>query len=146
MSPSSHLKRKHAKFPKHCVSYLFRISGPWTKSRNPEILSDRLRVFENRVLRRIFRRKRDELMGGLSKLCNKELRDLYSSLSIIGKIVKEDEMGRTCSMNAQNRNVYRILVRKPDGKRPLGRSRRWWVDSIKMDLRYLGGYGLASSG
>jgi hypothetical protein len=49
--------------------------------------------------------------------------------------VKEDEMGRVCSTNVENRKAYRILVGKPDGKRPLGRPRRRWVNNIKMDLR-----------
>jgi hypothetical protein len=50
--------------------------------------------------------------------------------------VKEDEMGRACSKNGgRNRNAYRTLVEKPEGKRPLGRPRRRWVNNIKMDLR-----------
>jgi hypothetical protein len=49
--------------------------------------------------------------------------------------VKEDAMGRACSTNGEKRNAYRILVGKPDGKRPLGRPRRRWVDNIKIDLR-----------
>jgi hypothetical protein len=49
--------------------------------------------------------------------------------------VKEDEIDRVCSTNGDKRNAYRILVRKPEGKRPLGRPRRRWVDSIKVDLR-----------
>jgi hypothetical protein len=49
--------------------------------------------------------------------------------------VKEDEIGRACSMNGEKRNAYRILVGKPGGKRPLGRPRRRWEDNIKVDLR-----------
>jgi hypothetical protein len=49
--------------------------------------------------------------------------------------VKEDEMGRACSTIGGKRNAYRILVGKPEGKKPLGRPRRKWVDNIKMDLR-----------
>jgi hypothetical protein len=49
--------------------------------------------------------------------------------------VPADEMGKECSTNGEKRNACRILVGKPKGKRPLGRPRRWWVDSIKMDLR-----------
>jgi hypothetical protein len=44
-------------------------------------------------------------------------------------------MGRACNTNGEKRNVYRILLGKPEGKRPLGRPRRGWVDNIKMDLR-----------
>jgi hypothetical protein len=52
--------------------------------------------------------------------------------------VKEDEMGRACNTNGTKRNVYRILVGNPEGKRPLGRPRRRWVGNIKMDLRQHG--------
>jgi hypothetical protein len=94
----------------------------------------RLRVFENKVLRRIFGPKRDEVTGGWRKLHNEELCDLYSSPSIIRMIqVKEDEMGRPCNTNGEKRNAYRLVVRNPDGKR-LGRPRRRWVDNIRMDL------------
>jgi hypothetical protein len=56
--------------------------------------------------------------------------------------VKEDEMGRACSTNEEKRNAYRILVGNPEGKRPLGRPRRRWVDNIKMDLREIGWDGM----
>jgi hypothetical protein len=49
--------------------------------------------------------------------------------------VKEDEMGKACSTYGEKRNAYRILVGKPERKRPLGRPRRRWVDNIKIDLR-----------
>jgi hypothetical protein len=49
--------------------------------------------------------------------------------------VKEDEMGRACSTIGEKRNLYRILVGKPEGTKPLRTPRRRWVDSIKMDLR-----------
>jgi hypothetical protein len=52
--------------------------------------------------------------------------------------VKEDEMGRACSTNGEKRNAYRILVGEPKGRRPLGRSRRRWVDNINMDLGEIG--------
>jgi hypothetical protein len=77
----------------------------------------RLRVFVNRVLRRIFGPKRDEVTGEWRKLHNKELHDLYSSPSIIR--VEEDEMGGPCSTNGEKRNAYRLLVGKLEGKRPL---------------------------
>jgi hypothetical protein len=92
----------------------------------------RLRVFENRVLRRIFGPRRDEVTGEWRKLHNEELRDLYSSLSII-KIIKSMRMrwaGHVVRM--EKRNVYR-LVGKPEGRRPLGRPRHRRVDYIKMD-------------
>jgi hypothetical protein len=82
-------------------------------------------VFENRVLRRIFGPKRDEVMGEWRKLHNEELRDLYSSPSII-RIIKLRRMrwaGHVARME-EKRNAYRLLVGKPEGKRPLGRPRR----------------------
>jgi hypothetical protein len=76
------------------------------------------------MLRRIFGPKRDEVIGGGRTLHSEELHYLYSSPSII-RIVKEDEMGIACSTNV-NSTAYRILVAKPVGKRPLGRSRLMW--------------------
>jgi hypothetical protein len=81
-------------------------------------------MFENRVLRRIFRSKRDGVMGGWGKLHNEELHDLYSSPSII-RIIKSRRMrwtGHVARMG-EKRNVYRLLEGKPEGKRPLGRPR-----------------------
>jgi hypothetical protein len=103
----------------------------------------RLRLFENRVLRRIFGPKRDEVTGGWRKLHNEELRDLYSSPSII-RIIKSRRMrwaGHVARMG-EKRNAYRLLVGKPDGKRPLGRPRRRWVENIKMDLLEIGWGGV----
>jgi hypothetical protein len=85
----------------------------------------RLRVFENRVLKRIFGTKRDEVTGGWRKLHNEELHDLYCSASII-RIIKSRRMrwaGHVAGMG-EKRNVYRLLVGKPEGKRPLGRPKR----------------------
>jgi hypothetical protein len=98
-------------------------------------LVHRLRALENKVLRRIFGPKRDEVTGGWRKLHNEELRDLYSSPSII-RIIKSRRMrwvGHLSRMG-EKRNAYRLLVGKPEAKRPLGRPRRRWVDNIKMDL------------
>jgi hypothetical protein len=68
-----------------------------------------------------------------------KLHNLYSSPSIIKMIqVKEDNIGGACSTNGAKRNAYRILVRKPEGKRPLGRFRRGWDDNINMELRDIG--------
>jgi hypothetical protein len=92
-------------------------------------------VFENRVLRRIFGPKRDGVMRGWRKLHNEELHNLYTSPSII-RIIKWRRMrwaGHVARMG-ERRNVYRLLVGKPEGKRPLGRPRRRWIDNIKMDL------------
>jgi hypothetical protein len=99
----------------------------------------RLRVFENRVLRRIFGPKRDEATGEWRKLHDEELRDLYSSPSII-RIIKSKRMrwaGHVARMG-EKRNAYRLLVGKPEGERPLGRPRRRLVDNIRMDLGEVG--------
>jgi hypothetical protein len=77
-------------------------------------------VFEDRVLRRIFGPKRDEVTGEWRKLHNEELRDLYSLLSII-RMIKSRRMrwaGHVARMG-EKRNAYRLLVGKPEGKRPL---------------------------
>jgi hypothetical protein len=96
------------------------------------------RVFENRVLRRIFGPKRDEMTGGWRKLHNEELLGLYSSPSII-RVSKARRMrwaGHVTRMG-EVRGAYNILVGKPEG-RSLGRSRRRWEDIIKVDLREIG--------
>jgi hypothetical protein len=95
----------------------------------------RLGVFENRVLRRIFAPKRDEVTGECRKLHNEELHDLYSSPSIIRIIkVRRMRLASHAARMGEKRNAYRLLVGKPEGKRSLGRSRRRWVDNIRMDL------------
>jgi hypothetical protein len=109
----------------------------------------RLRVFENWVLRRIFGPKRDEVMGEWRKLHNEELQNLYSSPDIITQ-VKSRRMrwaGHVAHMGGE-RIVYRVLVGKPEGTRPLGRPRRMWEDGIRMDLGEIGlwGCGLDSTG
>jgi hypothetical protein len=99
----------------------------------------RLRVFENRVFRRIFEPKRDEVTGGWRKLHNEELHGLYSSPSIV-RVIKARRMrwaGHVVPMG-EVRGAYNILVGKPEGRRPLGRPRRRWEDNIKMDLREIG--------
>jgi hypothetical protein len=99
----------------------------------------RLRVFQNRVLKRIFEPKRDEVTGGWRKLHNEELHNLYSSPSII-RMIKSGRMrwaGHVARIR-EKRNAYRILVGNPEVKRPLGRPRRKWVDNIIMDLRKIG--------
>jgi hypothetical protein len=99
----------------------------------------RLRVFENRVLRRIFGPKRDEVTGGWRKLHNWELHGLYSSPSIV-RVIKARRMrwaGHVARMG-EVRSAYNILVGRPEGRRPLGRPRRRWEDNIKLDLREIG--------
>jgi hypothetical protein len=96
-------------------------------------------VFKNRVLRRIFGPKRDEVTGEWRKLHNEDLRHLYSSPSII-RIIKSRRMrwaGHVARMG-EKRNSYRLLMGKPEEKRPLGRPRRRWVDNIRMDLGEVG--------
>jgi hypothetical protein len=98
----------------------------------------RLRVFENRVLRRIFGPKR-EVDGSWRKLHNYEIHSLYSSPNIVG-MIKYTRMrwtGHVARMG-EGRGVSRVLVGKPEGKRPLGRPRRRCEDNIKMDLREIG--------
>jgi hypothetical protein len=95
----------------------------------------RLRVFENRVLRRIFGPKREEY-GSWRKLHNDELHSLYSSPNIV-RVIKSRRVrwaGHVARMG-EGRGVYRILVGRHKGKRPLGRSKLRWEDNIKMDLR-----------
>ena len=96
----------------------------------------RLRVFENRVLSRVFGPNRVEVTGEWRKLHNEELNDLYCSPNIVW-IIKSRRMrwtGHVARMG-EWRGVRRVLVAKPEGERPVGRSRRKWEDNIKMDLQ-----------
>jgi len=99
----------------------------------------RLRVFENRVLKRIFGPKRDEVTGEWRKLHEEELLDLHSSLNIF-QVIKSRRMrwvGHVTRMG-KRRGIYRVLVGKPDGKRPLGRPRHKREGNIKIDLQEVG--------
>jgi hypothetical protein len=92
----------------------------------------RLRVFENRKMRRILGQKRNEVTGSWRKLHKEELRHLYSSLSIM-RVLKSRRMrwsGNVAGM--EKRNEYTSLVGNPEGKRQLGRQRRKWVDNTKI--------------
>ena len=97
-------------------------------------------MFENRVLRRVFGLKRDEVTGEWRKLLNEELSDLYSLPNIV-RVVKSRRMrlGGHVACMGERRGVYRVLVGKRVGKRPLGRPRRRWEYNIKMDLQEVGG-------
>jgi hypothetical protein len=95
--------------------------------------------FENRVLKRIFGPKRDEITEEWRRLHNKELYALYSSPDII-QVMKSRRLrraGRVACME-ERRDAYTVLVGKPEGRRLLGRPRRIWQDNIKMDLREVG--------
>ena len=95
----------------------------------------KLRLFEKMVLRGIFGPRTDEITGDWRRLHKEELNDLYSSPNIV-RVIKSRRMrwaGHVARMG-EERVVYRFLVGKPEGRRPLGRPRRRWVDNIRMDL------------
>jgi hypothetical protein len=98
----------------------------------------RLRVFENRVLRRIFGPKRDDVIGEWRKLHKEELHDLYCSPTILRGIKSRSIRwaGHVARMR-EVRGVYRGLVGKPEGKRPLGKPCCRWEDNIKMEAHWL---------
>jgi hypothetical protein len=103
----------------------------------------RLRVFENRVLRRIFGPKRDGVTGEWRRLRKEELNDLYSSPNII-RVIKSRRMRRASHVErmSEGRGAYRVLVGRPEGRRPLGRPRPRWENNIKMDLQEVGWGGM----
>ncbi|KAJ4442563.1 hypothetical protein ANN_04150 [Periplaneta americana] len=108
----------------------------WTLTLREE---QRLRVFENEVLRKIFGAKRDEVTGEWRKLHSTELHALYTSPDII-RTIKSRRLrwaGHVALMG-ESRNAYRVLVGRPEGKRPSGRPRCRREDNIKMDLREVG--------
>jgi hypothetical protein len=102
----------------------------------------RLRVFENRVLSRISGPKRDEIRGEWRNLHNEELHNLYSFPDIIWQI-KSRRMRwvRHVTRMREERKVYRVLMGKPEGRRPLERPRHRWEDGIRKDLRETGWKG-----
>ena len=95
-------------------------------------------MFENRVLRRIFGPKRDDVRGKWRKLHSEELNNLYSSPNIV-RVIKSRRMrwAGYVALMGESRGVCRFLVGKPEGKRPLGRPRLRWEDNIKMYLQDL---------
>jgi hypothetical protein len=98
----------------------------------------RLRVLENKMLRKIFGPKREE-DGSWRRFRNDELHSLYSSPNVV-RVIKSRRMrwaGHVARMG-EGRGVYRVLVGRPERKRPLGRPRRRWEDNIKMDLKEIG--------
>jgi hypothetical protein len=96
-------------------------------------------VFENRVLRRIFGPKRDEVTGEWRKLHNEKLHYFYSSPDIIRQVKSRRMRWAGCvARMGEERKVYKVLVEKPEGKRPLGRPRRRWEYGIRMDLMETG--------
>jgi len=106
-------------------------------------------VFENMVLRGIFGPRRDGVTGEWRRLHNEELNDLYCSPNIV-RVIKWRRMrwvGHVARM-CEERGMYRFLVGKPEGRRPLGRPRRRWVDNIRMDLQevWMWVYGLDWAG
>jgi hypothetical protein len=104
-------------------------------------------VFENRVLRRIFGPERDEVTGGWRKLHNEKLRDLHSLPSII-RMTKSRRMrwAEHVAQMREKRNMYKLLVGKPEGKRSLGKPRHRWVDNIRIDLGEIGWGGVDRTG
>jgi hypothetical protein len=94
----------------------------------------RLRVFENRVLRRIFEPKTAEVTGEWRRLHNKELYALFFSRNI--RVIKSRRLRwvEHIARMGERRGAYRDLVRKPEGRRPLERPRRRWEDNFKIDL------------
>jgi hypothetical protein len=114
----------------------------WSQTLREE---QRLRASENRVLRRIFGPKRDEVIGGWRKLHNEELRDWYSSPSVI--LIIKSRRKRWAGHVARkgekrNTRTCRILVRKPKRNRPRRRLRRRWVYNIEIDLGEIGWGGV----
>jgi len=109
----------------------------------------KIRLSENMVLRSSFGPSRDEVMGEWRRLHNDELNDLYSSPNIVW-VIKWRRMRWVGHVECigEERGMYRVLLGKPEGRRPLGRPRHRWVDNFRMVLQevgcgYMDGIGLA---
>ena len=98
-------------------------------------------MFENKVLRKIYG-PRDEVTGEWRKLHNEELNDLYSSPNIVWLIKFTMRWAGHVACMEDRRCLYRVLVEKPEGRRPLGRPRHRWEDNMKMDLQEMGCGGM----
>jgi hypothetical protein len=98
----------------------------------------RLRVFEDRVLRRVFGPRRDEVTGEWRKLHNEELSDLYILPNIVRVVKSRMSWAGHVARTEERRGVHSVLVGKPEGKRPLGRPRHRWEENIKVDLQEVG--------
>ena len=96
------------------------------------------RVFENMGLRRIFGPRSDEVTWEWRRLHNEELNDLYCLPNIVRVIKWRRRWAGHVARMGEERGVYRVLVRKPEGRRPMGRPRRRWVDNIRTDLQEVG--------
>ena len=102
-----------------------------------------MRVFENRVLRKIYGSKRGEVTGEWRKLHNEELNDLYSSPNVV-RVIKSRRirwLGHVARMG-ERRGLYRVLVGKPEGKIQFERPRHRWEDNINMDIQEVGCGGM----
>ena len=97
----------------------------------------RLRVFQNRILRRIFGPKMDE--NGEWRRLHKELHSLYHLVNIV-KVIKSRRLrwAGHVAKREEGRSAFKILTGKPTGKRPLGRPRHRWADNIRIDLKEIG--------
>jgi hypothetical protein len=104
----------------------------------------RLRVFENRVLRKILGPKTEKAAGSWVRLYNEELHNLHSSTNIVS-LIKLMRMRRVWCVACvgERRNAYKIFVGEPEGIRPLGRTRRRWEDNIGTDVREIGWGGVS---
>jgi hypothetical protein len=112
--------------------YPYYFMGNWSLTLREE---RRLGVFENRVLRRIFGPKRNVVTGERRRLHNEEFHDLYSPTIV--RVIKSRNMrwmGHVARVG-EGRDMYRVLVGKPEGRRPLGRPRRRWENNINLDLQ-----------